>query len=278
MAGDVTFDNDLEILENCSHQNGSRYWMAREFMENLGYSSWHQAKSVINRAIASCARLDLDVAEAFQACEETYRGDTVASYKLNRFACFLIVTHADDKKPQVQKAKVALSALAEVLIQASIDSNSILRVDTRGELKEAEKIMGAAAKQAGVQSADFGIFKDAGFRGMYNMSLSELRRYKGVIDNGKSAPVLYDYMGITELAGNLFRVTQTSERIRSQNISGLSNATRSAKQVGAEVREMMYRNSGIHPEDLPIEDDIKKVKSTLKKVNRNMVKHDQSKK
>lgn len=269
----VESNDEIKILEDCSHQDGRRYWLAREFMDCLGYNSWEQFKKVINRAIASCAKLDLEVAEAFEPIRT--EDGRVTDYKLNRFACFLIATYADDKKPEVQRIKIALSAFAEAVIQASIDSGSVLRIEAREELKTAEKLLSAAAKEAGVESTEFGIFKDAGFRGMYNMSLSELRSYKGVVGNGtKHPPVLYDFMGLTELAGNLFRDTQTVERIRSQGVRGLKAASESARTVGREVREMMIRNSGVRPEDLPAEEDVKKVKSRLKKASRTMIKHD----
>ena len=113
---------ELEIIETCSHKNGRRYWLAREFMSNLGYTSWEQSKKVINRAISSCARLDLDVSETFEQIKTEVDGSSLPDYKLSRFACFLIVTHADEKKPQVQRAKIALSALAAELLQASIDA------------------------------------------------------------------------------------------------------------------------------------------------------------
>lgn len=278
MAEMIEPSTELEIIESCSHQNGCKYWLAREFMVRLGYTSWDQFKRVINRAISSCASLELDVSEAFEPikCETDPR---LQDFKLSRFACFLIVMHADDKKPEVQRAKVALSALAETLVQATIDAQSVLRIDTRAELKSAEKVLSAVAKEAGVTSDQFGIFKDAGFRGMYNMSLAQLRAYKGVRSpNPKRPPVLYDFMGLTELAGNLFRDTQTVERIRSQNVRGLTAASESARTVGEEVRSMMIRNSGIKPEDLPVEEDIKHVKSRLKKASRTMIKHDTTKK
>ena len=272
MTESVDSNTEIEILETCSHQNGRRSWLAKEFMHRLGYSSWETFRKVINRAMVSCAKLDLDVSEAF----EQVRGEDgrLVDFKLNRFACFLISTFADDKKPEVQRVKIALSAFAEAIIQSAIDSNSVLRIETREDLKSAEKLLSSAAKEAEVQPSEFGIFKDAGFRGMYNMPLAELRSYKGVYRSGSTTPVLYDFMGITELAGNLFRDTQTAERIRSKGVKGLRDAAASAKAVGKEVREMMFRNSGTNPEDLPIEEDVRKVKSRLKKASRTMIKHD----
>lgn len=100
MTESVDSNTEIEILETCSHQNGRRYWLAKEFMHRLGYSSWETFRKVINRAMVSCAKLDLDVSEAF----EQVRGEDgrLVDFKLNRFACFLISTFADDKKPEVQ--------------------------------------------------------------------------------------------------------------------------------------------------------------------------------
>ena len=99
MTESVDSNTEIEILETCSHQNGRRYWLAKEFMHRLGYSSWETFRKVINRAMVSCAKLDLDVSEAF----EQVRGEDgrLVDFKLNRFACFLISTFADDKKPEV---------------------------------------------------------------------------------------------------------------------------------------------------------------------------------
>jgi len=130
------------------------------------------------------------------------------------------------------------------------------------------------AQSKGLLSEQFGILKDAGFRGMYNMSLKELKLFKNTPDDKRP---LYDFMGLEEMAGNLFRVTQTTARIRSQNVSGLNPLAQTASQVGREVREMMVKSSGHAPENLPLEEDIKSLQSQFKKVNREMKKLDKSK-
>lgn len=93
---------------------------------------------------------------------------------------------------------------------------------------------------------------------------------------GKTPPTLYDYMGLTELAGNIFRVTQTSERMKARHVRGLTQSAQAAEEVGKEVRGMMIKNSGEKPENLPLEEDIKSVKKQLRRVSRGMIKHDKS--
>ncbi len=167
---------DIQHFENTAHQNGIRYWYAHEFMHELGYESWPAFGNVINKAIGSCARLGLDVVDAFISDTYLLDGKEQRTYRLTRFACLLVTMHADSKKPEVAAAKTALAAIADRLIAAQLGQNDLGRIETRDDLKAAEMALGGAAISAGVQTHEFGIFKDSGFRGMYNMSLQDLRQ------------------------------------------------------------------------------------------------------
>jgi DNA-damage-inducible protein D len=261
---------DLQQFEDACQQNGIRYWWAHEFMRTLGYPAWAAFEPVIHKAMASCSRLNIDPTEVFIRDSFLENGRQIKTFKLTRFACFLVTVHADSRKPQVSQAKAALAAIADRLIADRIGEGDLGRIETREDIKLVEKVMSQAAQSAGLQNTQFGIFKDAGFRGMYNMSLRDLMAHKGV----GSDKTLYDFMGLEELAGNLFRVTQTAARIKSQRVSGLPALVDTAKTVGREVRDMMIRNSGSTPESLPIEEDISKVKRRIKSARKAMEKLD----
>tara|TARA_R100000365_G_C2744888_1_gene73635 strand:+ start:1805 stop:2674 length:870 start_codon:yes stop_codon:yes gene_type:complete len=261
---------EIQRFEDLAQQNGVRFWDAREFMTALGYDTWSSFQQVINRSMASCAQLGVDISEVFIPFQFIEGDKPVSSYKLTRFACLLVAMHADSKKPQVAQAKVALAGLADALIAQQLDSSVLERIEIREELKHGEGIMSGAAKAAGLANQEYGIFKDAGIRGMYNMSLAKLVSFKGA-DPKKT---LYDFMGKTELAANLFRVTQTAERITNLNLKGLKDVTDTARGVGAEVRGVMLRSSGTAPENLPLEEDINTVKRKLKTTHKEMHKLD----
>lgn len=261
---------DLQQFEGESQQNGIRYWIAHDFMSRLGYESWQSFKTVIQRAMSNCLALGIDTDEVFIPCE--HQG--VRSYKLTRFACFLTAMQADSKKLEVAQAQIALAAIAEALIEEKLSEEGLSRIEERGKLSQAEKIVSAIAKQAGVETAHFGIFKDSGIRGMYNMSLQELNAYKGA--DGKKP--LYDFMGITEMAANTFRLTQTAERMKNLGVKGLNASADTAKEVGKAVRQVMLDSSGTAPEDLPLEGDIASVKKQIKSANKRMKKLDGAKK
>lgn len=258
---------ELQEFEKHSFNSDGKYWIAHELMELLGYESWSSFKGVIQKSQALCAQLSVDIEDEFIVFEhETYG----KSYRLTRFACLLISQQADASKPQVAKAQITLAKFAESVINNSLTSNDFSRIEERAKLTTAEKQLAGIAVSANVQTHELGIFKDAGVRGMYNMSTSDLRSYKG----GDPKQTLYDFMGLTELAANTFRITQTSERIKAKNASGLNQASDIAKSVGQEVRHIMLKSSGVAPENLSLEGDIKKVKTKIKSTSKKLKKSD----
>lgn len=263
---------NLESFEDSARQNGVRYWIAHEFMHSLGYESWTSFQKVINKAMASCASLNVQIPEVFIPDVFIEDGKEVSTFRLTRFACFLVTMHADSKKTQVSQAKTVLAAIADSLVEQQIQQDSLERIEVRDDLKGGESMMSAVAHNAGLQSSQFGIFKDAGFRGMYNLSLQQLVKRKGApVEKGRT---LYDFMGKTELAANLFRVTQTAERIKNVGVTGLKELSGTAHEVGKEVRDIMLKSSGVAPENLPIEEDVSKTKSRLKSAAKEMKKLD----
>lgn len=261
----------VEGFENSRHDDGTCFWDAREFMRALGYESWQAFQSVITKAMGACTRLEIDPTEAFIPSNFIQDGQPQKSYRLSRFACFLVAMSADSKKPESAKAKAVLAAILDRLVEERVGADALGRIEVRHDLTLAERVMSGVAQDGGLRDQAFAIFKDAGFRGMYNMSLRELKSYKGIAD---TKAVMYDFMGLEELAGNLFRVTQTAARIKSQGQRGSDTLAQTAKEVGGEVRRIMVKNSGVPPEELPISQDIKKVKSRLRSAAKKMKKID----
>ncbi len=178
--------------------------------------------------------------------------------------------HADGKKPEVAAAKVYLSAIAASILEKAVDPNDLERLELREEMKAGENSLSGVAKAAGIDPRNYGLFRDAGYRGMYDMGLKDLKRIKGV----DAEAIIYDYMNTTELAGNWFRVTQTAERIKTKAIRGQTALQNTAHTVGREVREIMIKNSGVAPESLPTTEHIREVKKRLNRANREMLKLD----
>lgn len=246
-------------FEESGQDNGSRHWLASEFMTFLGYNDFSVFRKAINKAMAACAALNIPISDNFLDVRRT-TDNKVVDYKLTRFACYLSAMNADSKKPEVAKAQAYFAGLAEAVRQyvEAQEGEGIDRVIIRDKISEQEKTLSGVAHQAGVENYPF--FQNAGYRGMYNMNLSRLRDLKGV-PAGRS---VLDFMGKRELAANLFRLSETEAAIKTDGVTGQQRLEATAESVGKRVRDTMITNSHDKPESLPVSEDIVEVRKQLK--------------
>ena len=251
--------------ERMGEENGG-FWYARQFMEMLGYETYSSFQKALGRAISTCSTLEFSIAEHFVPVQREIDGRRFDDYRLTRFACYLTAMNGNPAKPEVAAAQVHFASMAEAVRLLYSNPENIERVQIRDELSQREKSLGGVAKAAGVIPERYGLFHNAGHMGMYNMSYNRLKEYKGMPGTGS----LLDFMGKQELAANLFRVSQTEAKIRNYRIQGQNQLEVAARRVGEEVRATMYRTSGTRPENLPLAEDIKKLRSRLKKANKEL--------
>lgn len=267
------FDDDTTNFETLGFANGSLTWWASDLMKALGYSSMQSFQNAINRAIAACLTLNIEVLENFIKGERTIEGHKHKDWRLTRFACYLVAMNADIKKPQVAKAQLYFIAIAETFRSCLEEVEKIDRMLIRKDVSDRESSLSGVVKQRGVENYPF--FQNAGYRGMYNMNLSALKTFKGLDNCDRS---LLDFMGKDELAANLFRITQTELKIKNDNIQGQGRLEAAAESVGRQVRQAMQDISQTRPEDLPLAEDIKEVKKAMKSTHRKFQKLDKPKK
>ena len=277
MSGEISNESPFHLqpdkpgFEALSKTNGFRYWWASELAATLGYESLNGFRKAVERAMMALTSLNIPVFDNIVQEPREVAGKQVLDYKLSRFACYLAAMNGDPKKPQVAQAQAYFVQWAEACRLCLEQADGVERVAIRGEISEHERSLSGTAKVAGV--TEFGLFQNAGYRGLYNMDLWQVRRRKGV-PQGRSP---LDYMGKTELAANLFRVTLTEEKIRAEKIRGQKPLERAAEDVGREVRRTIIKHSGKRPEDLPPAEDIKEVHKKLKSSHREIKKIDKPK-
>lgn len=258
------FDEGGEAFEGLAKANGTRYWFARDFMAILGYDSWTAFKLVINKAVGVCTTTGIPVLENFIQVKRKINSREVEDFRMTRLACCLTAMNGDTKNPLIAQAQAYFAALDQVVQEILVvQAESMDRLIARGEISEREVTLSKAAAEAGVEYQ--GSFHNAGYRGMYNMDLIDLKKLKGVPDLKRP---LFDFMGKDELAANLFRLSLTEGRIKKEQIRGQSALEHVARDVGARVRRTMIEEVGVAPESLPIEADIKIVKKALKATSR----------
>jgi len=245
-------------------KNGIEYWEARELLPILGYENWQKAEEVIGRAARSCVNSGQDVDNHFNRTVKMVEIGSntvreVRNYKLDRYACYLIAQNGDPKKPEIALAQTyfAIQTRRQEVFEQLSDAEK--RLFIRGEVSGSNKKLFKTARRAGVTK--FGLFNDAGYRGLYGMPLSAIEQKKG-IKKGE----LLDKSGSTELAANLFRITQTDEKIKKDAIFGGEAASRTHFMVGGKVRQTIKDIGGVLPEQLAPEKHIKEVKKEVKKI------------
>lgn len=245
-------------------ENGIEFWQARELMPILGYENWQKAEEVIERASRACMNSGQVVNNHFNRTVKMVEIGSntlreIRDYKLDRYACYLIAQNGDPNKPEIALAQTyfAIQTRRQEVFEQLPDNAK--RLFIRGEVSDRNKKLFKTAKQAGVTK--FGLFNDAGYRGLYGSSLLDIERKKG-IKKGE----LLDRAGSTELAANLFRITQTDEKIKKDKIQGDISASNTHFMVGGKVRQTIKEIGGTTPEHLPTERHIKEVKKEVRQL------------
>jgi DNA-damage-inducible protein D len=265
MAEQITFTGPHKDFEGIKKidENGIEYWMARELMRLLGYSEWRNFEEVISKAARAAIESGQVVDNHFVAVNKMVKIGSntvreVRDWKLDRYGCYLVAQNGDSSKPEIALAQsyFAIQTRKLELSQLTADEQ---RLFIRDEVRKENKKLAGTAKNAGV--THFGSFNDAGYRGLYGLSLKDLERVKGV-ERGE----LLDRAGSTELAANLFRITQTNEKIKNTKMYGQEQASSTHFMVGGKVRQTIKDIGGVLPEKLPAEKHIRELKKEVKKL------------
>lgn len=268
--------NGESVFESIKHINeyGQEFWYARELQTALEYTEWRNFLNIISKAIEACKNSENDVLDHFVDVNKTIpmpKGATknIHDYKLSRYACYLIVMNGDPRKEIIALGQTyfAVKTRQQELIE-SYDtlSEDQKRLSIRREMIEHNKSLAEAAQKAGViEPRDYAIFQNMGYKGLYGgLGMKEIHARKGL----KKSQKILDHMGSTELAANLFRATQTDEKLRREHIQGKDAANKTHFEVGAKVRQTIKELGGTMPEDLPTPDkSIKQIEREQKKLD-----------
>lgn len=234
----------------------SEFWYARELALVLDYTKWENFHKVIKRAMIACENSGHDVYLDFPEVRKIVSAGAtrkpVLDYELTRYACYLIVQNGDPRKEVIALGQTYFAIqtyrqeVADRFNQLDEDSR---RLVVRGDIKQWNQLLAETARQAGViTSEEFAIFQNAGYMGLYGgLTVDDIHKKKGLAVGQK----ILDYMGSTELIANLFRISQTEEKLRKDNVSDANTATAVHHTVGKEVRKAIEEIGGTMPEDLP---------------------------
>lgn len=268
---DQTFEDIKHIDED-----GQEFWYARELQRVLEYAQWRYMKEAVERARLACENSGLNPDNHFAEVRKMVpigsgAERAVEDYMLSRFACYLVVMNGDPRKEVIAlgQAYFAVKTRQQELIENYEElSEDQKRLAIRNEMKRHNIALADAAHDAGViEQKDYAIFQNKGYQGLYGgLGVKEIHARKGL----KKSEKILDHMGSTELAANLFRATQTEEKLRRENIQGKAAANQAHYDVGRKVRQTIQELGGTMPEDLPTPE--KSVKQIEREVERKKLK------
>lgn len=239
------------------NEYGEEFWYARELQTVLGYTEWRNFLNVIDKAKTACINSTSVIEEHFVDVNKSLPmpkgGERIVDdFMLSRYACYLITQNGDPRKEVIAVGQTYFAVKTrqqEIIENYDILTEEQKRLAIRNEMKEHNKSLAEAAQMAGIKdSKDYAIFQNKGYQGLYGgLGAKEIHARKGL----KKSQNILDHMGSTELAANLFRATQTDEKLRRESIVGKEAANEAHYEVGKKVRQTIKELGGTMPEDLP---------------------------
>ncbi len=248
--------NSFEAIKHVA-EDGAEFWYARELAPVLEYVEWRNFAKVLDRAILACKNSGYPVGDHFVEVNKTIKmpknaTKEVIDYRLSRYACYLIVQNGDPRKEVIALGQTYFAIqtrrqeVADYFNQLDEDNK---RLVIRGDIKQWNQMLAEAAHNAGVISdEDYAKFQNAGYMGLYGgLKVEDIHKKKGL----KKSDRILDFMGSTELIANLFRISQTEEKLKKDKTASSDAANEIHFIVGREVRGTIERVGGTMPEDLP---------------------------
>ena len=248
------------LFEDIKHidENGSEFWYARELQVSLDYKRWQKFLNVIEGAKNACKQSNNLLLDHFTQAGKMIKlgkggNRNVIDYKLSRYACYLIAQNGNSRKKVIALAQTYFAIQTRRQELSEKEYNALTedekRLYQRNLTRKGNYSLNIAAKNAGVKNFDK--FHNSGYRGLYNgETANDIAKRKGL----RYREDILDNMGSDELIANLFRISQTEQKLKKDNVSLEKTANETHFNIGKNIREVIIKNGGTMPEELPTPD------------------------
>ena len=263
-----------KIFEDIKHidEEGKEYWLARELQIAFKYKEWRKFDGIINKSITACNNSNINANDQFVQVDKLIQHGkggmrNIKDYKLSRYACYLIAQNGDSHMKVIALAQTyfAIQTRKQELSEKeySMLTEDEKRFYQRNLTRKGNYSLNMVARNVGVRNFDK--FHNAGYKGLYGgETANDIARRKKL----RYREDILDNMGSEELAANLFRITQTESKLKRDNISSENDANETHYNIGKNIREVIAKNGGTMPENLPTP---KKSLKELEKENKKLI-------
>ena len=263
-----------KMFEDIKHidEEGKEYWLARELQIAFKYKEWRKFDGIINKSITACNNSNINANDQFVQVDKLIQHGkggmrNIKDYKLSRYACYLIAQNGDSHMKVIALAQTyfAIQTRKQELSEKeySMLTEDEKRFYQRNLTRKGNYSLNMVARNVGVRNFDK--FHNAGYKGLYGgETANDIARRKKL----RYREDILDNMGSEELAANLFRITQTESKLKRDNISSENDANETHYNIGKNIREVIAKNGGTMPENLPTP---KKSLKELEKENKKLI-------
>jgi DNA-damage-inducible protein D len=236
-----------------------KLWKATYLSEIYGYKDLDSFKKVIQRAVEVLYLIDVPYWKHIYPIYDR-NNKKVHDFELSRFACFIAAMEADDKKSDIEEIQKRI--FKSVLVNPKYKHlyHEVDRIKLRKDLSDAFNDLNKTARRAGVKS--YPNFMEAGYEGMYNMRHENMLTSRNLPKKG----VLYDHIGKLELSFHIQKIIFIENSIRGLGLRGQKKLETAHHQIGADIRTLIKRNSGLNPEQFKIRESLPDLVKDLKKI------------
>lgn len=264
--------NTFDSISNTQEEN-VEFWYARDIMVHLGYSRWENFESIIKKAITSCETSGIPTFEHFRDVTKSIKMPkggfrNIDDYMLTRYACYLIAQNGDSRKEEIAFAQsyFAIQTRKIELIEERI--NYLQRDDARSKLKESEKKLSKNIYQRGVDDSGFARIRSKGDQALFGgHNTKDMKEILGVKNNRPLA----DFLPTLTIAAKNLATEMTNYNVEEKDLYGETPITNEHIENNTSVRNML-KERGIQPENLPADEDIKKLERKVKSEEKKLIK------